>query len=131
MNMARTTVEAQLAKLKKQREAIEAKEKALQAKANEKVIAEIVALANKHNVTLAELTAALGKGKAKAPRKAASRTKTTRSATKTSDKRSKVAPKYRNPSDANQTWTGRGINPAWIKALKAAGTLDAALIAAE
>jgi DNA-binding protein H-NS len=125
--MARTTVEVQLAKLKKQREAIEAKEKALMAKANEKVIAEIVALAKKHNVTLEELTAALGKSKSKAPRKA----KVAQKATKTSDKRAKVAPKYRNPSDANQTWTGRGISPAWIKALKAAGALDAALIAAE
>ena len=98
MNMARTTVDAQLAKLKKQREAIEAKEKALMAKANDKVIAEIVALAKKHNVTIAELTAALGKGKSKAPRKA----KAVRSATKTSDKRTKVAPKYRNPNDAGQ-----------------------------
>ncbi len=124
--MARTTVDAQLAKLKKQREAIEAKEKALMAKANDKVIAEIVALAKKHNVTIAELTAALGKGKSKAPRKA----KAVRSATKTSDKRTKVAPKYRNPNDAGQTWTGRGISPAWVKALKDAGTLDDALIAA-
>jgi DNA-binding protein H-NS len=124
--MARLTVDAQLAKLKKQREAIEVKEKALMAKANDKVIAEIVALAKKHNVTIAELTAALGKSKGKAPRKA----KAAQKATKTSDKRAKVAPKYRNPSDANQTWTGRGISPAWIKALKEAGTLDAALIAA-
>jgi DNA-binding protein H-NS len=125
--MARTTVAAQLAKLKKQREAIEAKEKALMARANEKVIAEIVALARKHDVTLEELTAALGKSKSKAPRKA----KVAQKATKTNDKRAKVAPKYRNPSDANQTWTGRGISPAWVKALKAAGSLDAALIAAE
>jgi len=126
--MARTTVEAQLAKLKKQREAIEAKEKALLAKTNDKVIAEIVALAKKHNVTIAELTAALGKSKSKskAPRKA----KTVRKATKTSDKRAKVAPKYRNPSDANQTWTGRGRTPVWVQALKDAGTLDSAIIAA-
>ena len=122
--MARLSVDAQLAKLKKLREAIEAKEKALLAKSNEKVIAEIVALATKHNVTIAELTAALSKGKA--PRKA----KTARKATKTSDKRAKVAPKYRNPSDANQTWTGRGRTPVWVQALKDAGTLDSAIIAA-
>jgi DNA-binding protein H-NS len=126
MNMARTTIDAQLAKLKKLREAIEAKEKALLAKSNEKVIAEIVALAKKHNVTIAELTAALGKGKAKAPRKA----KAARSAAKTSDKRAKVAPKYRNPNDANLTWTGRGRTPVWVQALKDAGTLDSAIIAA-
>ena len=124
--MARTTVDAQLAKIQKLREALDAKEKALRAKANDKVIAEIVALAKKHNVTIAELTAALGKGKSKAPRKA----KVTQKATKTSDKRAKVAPKYRNPSDANQTWTGRGISPAWVKALKDAGKLETSLIAA-
>jgi len=26
-----------------------------------------------------------------------------------------VAPKFRNPEDANQTWSGRGRQPAWYK----------------
>ena len=129
--MARTTVDVQLAKLRKQREAIEAKEKALLARANNKVINEIVALAKKHNVTIDDLSDAMDTAKrkrsAKGTRHAA---KPARTAAKTSDKRAKVAPKYRNPSDANQTWTGRGISPAWIKALKDAGTLDTAFIAA-
>ncbi len=130
--MARTTVEAQLAKLKKQREAIEAKEKALLARANDKVIAEIVALAKKHNVTIDELSDAMDTAKRKRSAKGTRHVeKMPRRAAKTSDKRTKVAPKYRNPSDANQTWTGRGMSPLWVKALKAAGTLDAALIAAE
>jgi DNA-binding protein H-NS len=29
-------------------------------------------------------------------------------------KRSKTAPKYRNPKDPSQTWTGRGRRPNWI-----------------
>lgn len=29
--------------------------------------------------------------------------------------RGTVAPKYRNPADASQTWTGRGRMPLWIK----------------
>jgi DNA-binding protein H-NS len=29
-------------------------------------------------------------------------------------KGSKVAPKYRNPKDPTQTWTGRGRRPNWI-----------------
>jgi DNA-binding protein H-NS len=122
--MARTTVEAQLAKLKKQREAIEAKEKALLAKSNEKVIAEIVAMIQMYGVTQAELIAALAKRSNKTPRKS----KEAKKAAKTSDKRAKVAPKYRNPSDANQTWTGRGRSPAWVQALKDAGALDGAVI---
>lgn len=26
----------------------------------------------------------------------------------------KVAPRYRNPKDASQTWTGRGKQPRWV-----------------
>ena len=124
--MARTSVEIQLAKLAKQREALEAKEKALRAMANDKVIAEILALAKKHNVTLSELTAAFGKSRGKVSKRAQAR----RSVAKPADKRAKVAPKYRNPNDAAQTWTGRGKNPIWVQSLKDAGTLDTALIAA-
>ena len=40
----------------------------------------------------------------------------------------KVAPKYRNPANANETWTGRGKAPTWAAALKTAGTLESALI---
>jgi DNA-binding protein H-NS len=31
------------------------------------------------------------------------------------------SPKYRNPADADQTWTGRGRTPFWVKALEEAG----------
>ncbi len=42
------------------------------------------------------------------------------------DKRSarkgvKVAPKYCNPDDPSQTWTGRGVAPKWMQALMKAG----------
>ena len=43
--------------------------------------------------------------------------------------RKKVAPKYRNPNDASQTWTGRGRQPIWVKdALACGATLDSFLI---
>ena len=29
--------------------------------------------------------------------------------------------KYRNPEDSNQEWSGRGRQPAWVKALVASG----------
>ncbi|GIX35901.1 MAG: DNA-binding protein [Lysobacteraceae bacterium] len=39
---------------------------------------------------------------------------------------SKVAPKYRNPADPSQTWTGRGKRPLWVQAhLDAGGSLEA------
>ncbi len=33
----------------------------------------------------------------------------------------KVPAKYRNPHDASQTWSGRGIAPKWMQALSNAG----------
>ena len=42
-------------------------------------------------------------------------------------KRGKVAPKYRNPKDPSQTWTGRGRRPLWI--VEAGGNINRFLIA--
>lgn len=39
----------------------------------------------------------------------------------------KVAPKYRNPANASETWSGRGIAPRWFSALNKAAQ-EAALI---
>ncbi len=36
--------------------------------------------------------------------------------------KTKAAPKYRNPDDAGQTWTGKGRQPGWFKAAVAGGT---------
>ena len=47
-------------------------------------------------------------GAAPAPAKSKAKTKSK------SKRRGKVAPKYRNPADASQTWTGRGRQPAWV-----------------
>ncbi|CUX80190.1 MAG: DNA-binding protein H-NS [Roseibaca calidilacus] len=35
--------------------------------------------------------------------------------------RAKVAPKYANPADPSQTWTGRGRKPRWVVDALAAG----------
>ena len=44
-------------------------------------------------------------------------------------KRKPVAPKYRNPADAGDTWSGRGRKPRWVvEMLAAGGSLDDALI---
>lgn len=41
---------------------------------------------------------------------------------KKADKKSaKVAARYRNPADASQTWTGRGLAPKWMQELLASG----------
>jgi DNA-binding protein H-NS len=61
-------------------------------------LAELDALARERGFTLAQLVDDLG---AK-PRKS-------------------VAPKYANPSNPSETWTGRGRKPLWVVAALAAG----------
>ena len=51
---------------------------------------------------------------------AAAKPKTTRTSTK-GRKLGKVAPKYRNPANASETWAGRGKQPKWLAAETAKG----------
>jgi DNA-binding protein H-NS len=37
---------------------------------------------------------------------------------------STVAPKYKNPDNPSQTWSGRGRSPAWAQPYKEQGRLD-------
>ena len=120
--MARTTVANQLAAIRKQREMLDKKEQALKSKSHDKVLATIVALAKEAGLTAADITKALSAGK---PAKTG---KAPKAAKKGALAGKKVAPKYRNPANPEQTWTGRGVSPTWVQALKAAGTLEAALI---
>jgi DNA-binding protein H-NS len=41
---------------------------------------------------------------------------------------SKVAPKYRNPEDPSQTWSGRGKRPRWFNAALKAGKKEKDLL---
>jgi DNA-binding protein H-NS len=122
--MARNTVAIQLAALRKQRELIAKKEQALLSKSHDKVLTKIVQMAKEAGLTASDISKALGSGKvtkaAKAPKAAKKGTLAGK----------KVAPKYRNPANPEQTWTGRGVSPTWVQELKTAGTLDTALIAA-
>jgi DNA-binding protein H-NS len=121
--MSRITVASQLAAIRKQREMLEKKEQALKAKSHDKVLTKIVALAKDAGLTASDIAKAMGAGK---PAKAG---KAARAPKKGALAGKKVAPKYRNPANHEQTWTGRGVAPAWVQELKAAGTLDTALIA--
>ena len=119
--MARTTVAAQLATIRKQQALLAKKAKALTDRTQGKAMEQIKRLAKDNGITAEQIAAALKGGRpAKAsggPRKAAS-----------SSAGRKVAPKYRNPSNPAETWAGRGRAPAWAQAMKNAGTLDQALI---
>ena len=120
--MARTTVENQLASIRKQRELLDKKEQALKSKSHDKVLAKIVEMAKDAGLTASDVAKAFSAGK---PAKAA---KAPKAAKKGALAGKKVAPKYRNPANPEQTWTGRGVSPTWVQALKTAGTLDTTLI---
>lgn len=121
--MARTSVEAQLAKLRKAKEVLEKKEKELLGRNQGKAMEKIVQIATDNGITAAQIADALKAGKSaktRAPRKAPSG----------KGSRGKVAPKYRNPANPEQVWTGRGIAPLWAAELKNSGNLESALIKA-
>lgn len=120
--MARTTTTAQLAKLQKQMADLQKKQQALLAKTNTKVLSQVVALIKKNGLSLDDIAQALKSEKSTKP----SAQKTARK--KPASSGVKVPPKYRNPENAEQTWTGRGKAPLWVQALQAAGTLESALI---
>jgi len=121
--MARTTVANQLAAIRKQRELLDKKEQILKSKSHDKVLSKIVLMAKEAGLTASDIAKALNAGK---PSKVGKSTKATKKGALAGKK---VAPKYRNPANAEQTWTGRGVSPTWVQELKAAGTLDTALIA--
>lgn len=62
-------------------------------------VAELEETAKKMGFSLAELTAAAA----------------------TTKKRKAVAPKYANPANPSETWTGRGRRPRWVEAALAEG----------
>ena len=53
---------------------------------------------------------------------------TSKTKRKSNKKRLKIPPKYRNPDNASETWTGRGRAPLWARPYKRRGELDKILI---
>ena len=123
--MSRLTATAQLEKIRAAKLKLEKEEQRLMSRNHDKTLAQIVQLAEKSGLSAAQISAAMGvKGKAKTSKAAGSKPAKAKRATAGK----KVAPKYRNPADANQTWTGRGRTPLWVQALQTAGNLASAEI---
>lgn len=97
---------ATLNELLAQREALEKQIIETRRGEHAKALAQIRALMDQYGITLADLSgkAAKGPGRAK----------------KASKTGAKVAPKYRNAATGD-TWSGRGLQPRWLKAALAAG----------
>lgn len=54
--------------------------------------------------------------------------KSTAKKAKPAAKKTAAKPKYRNPGDPKQTWTGKGRRPKWYMDAVAAGTAEADLL---
>ena len=79
--------------------------------------AQLSKLAKAEGYTIEELF-----GDAPAAPRARKATKATKAPAKTAGRKlGKVAPKYRNPANPKETWTGRGKQPRWMAELTAKG----------
>lgn len=121
--MTTLSIAAQLAKLKKEREAIERKEKALLSKTNEQAMAQIKAIMKESGLSVEDLLQGLKLAKAQKIKMSSSPKRST--GVKAGFK---VPIKYRHPQKTNLEWTGRGKTPLWIQELKAKGQLEQALV---
>lgn len=124
--MPRVSTATQLEKIRAARLKLEKEEKRLMSRSHDKALSQIVQIARSAGLTAEQITAALG-GKAKAAKSGTAKAPKAKRATAGR----KVAPKYRDPANPSQTWTGRGRTPVWVQALQNAGQLESALIKAE
>lgn len=126
--MPRTSVSSQLQRIRDARARLEAEEKKLLARAQNGALSQIVEIAKAAGLTAEQVAAALGGQKrGRKPKADGAPVVAKRAKSKLAGK--KVPPKYRNPANAKETWTGRGIAPKWAAELKAKGQLAKAAIA--
>jgi DNA-binding protein H-NS len=96
---------AKLTDLIAQKAALEQEIEALRSQERQDAVAKVRALMAEHGLTLADLSTRATPGRTRMP-----------SATRGS----KVPPKYRNTA-TGETWSGRGLQPKWLKAALASG----------
>ena len=126
--MSKKSIASQLAAIQKQKEILLKKEAALKAESHGKVLIEIVKMAKDAGLTLADITQAFNQ---KSPIKSVKLKKPSSnpiSGKAHTMKGVKLPAKYRNPQNPTQTWTGRGVDPAWVATLRESGLLESALI---
>lgn len=132
--MARITIEARIAKIRRDREALEKKEQSLLAQSTDRAIKKILTVMKDSGLTAAQVVKALAVAgataapNAKGTKAAETIIKGVKPAFAPKAKGGKVAPKYRNPENAEQTWTGRGIPPTWARLMREAGRLNESII---
>jgi len=151
--MAQTVLEIEIAKIQKQRLDLQLQEdellrkykeeELLKKKATDKVIARVIKILKEGDVSRSQLLTALENdpdyAEVKVPNEVGAvvdptdadvkvEPKKSRATIGVDDKRLKVLPKYQNPLNSAEKWSGRGIPPSWAKKLKDANMLESARI---
>ena len=126
--MSRLTAVAQLEKIRAAKLKLEKEEQRLMSRNHDKALAQIVQLAHASGLTASQIAAAMGSKGKTAGKSSAKPAKAPKAKRSTAGK--KVAPKYRNPANPEQVWTGRGRTPLWVQELQNAGNLASAVITA-
>lgn len=113
-NMARQNYATLQAKIQKEIEKLRKQAQSLQSKRRKPVIQSIVRSMKEYDITIEEVTAALGKAPAKV------KSSTPKAKPAAAGARKSVPAKYRNPTTGD-TWTGRGKAPRWVVDAEASG----------
>jgi DNA-binding protein H-NS len=125
----KTQIEKELAALRKRRELINLREQEILKAVRKKALGNIVAIANEYGLDVPEVVAALNKSDPKGVRgKDTVKKDPSTIIKKVTGQPRKVLPKYSNPENPEETWTGRGRSPAWVSSLRGNDKLDTALI---
>ncbi len=127
--MSSKSIALQLAAIQKQKEILLKKEAALKAESHGKVLTEIVKMAKDAGLTLLDITQAFNQKASTKSVKVKKPSSKSNSGKAHTMKGVKLPAKYRNPQNPTQTWTGRGVDPAWVATLRESGLLESALIA--
>ena len=124
----KTQIENELVELRKRRELINLREQEILKAVRKKGLENIVSIANEYGLDVPEVVAALNRSAPKKVRGKDTLKKDPPSKIKVIGRPRKVLPKYSNPANPEETWTGRGRSPAWIASLRESDKLNMALI---
>ena len=125
----KTQIEKELVVLRKRREQINLREQEILKAVRKKGLENIVSIANEYGLDVPEVVAALNRSSLKKVRgEDAVKKDPPSKIKKVIGQLRKVLPKYRNPENPEETWTGRGRSPAWVASLREKDKLDTALI---
>lgn len=127
--MVTSSYDKKLQKIRDNKLKLEEEEKVLLSKMNRVHIDSVVELIKKYSLSLEDIKAAL-EG-ARQPTRMGRKPFLKEPKPKLIKENKSVAPKYKNPQNAAEFWTGRGRAPLWAEALRTQDLLETARIVQE